>query len=564
MIIAFLMKGRIISAPTDVERDYWRRLTARTLIKTGSDNLKKKFYNGNFYISEGVFASSILVESGKIIAVDSSEEGDENIDLKGATVIPGLNDSHLHLHQTGQALNRVDLSIAKSIDEVIRLTRDFMKDHPKDFFYGRGWNHDYFQDGEVRLLDRHDLDKISRDVPIMLERVCGHVAAVNSKAIEFMEMYADMRVEGGEIRLGKDGLPNGIITENALAYVKEFIPKERDSEIKSNILQAMDYAVSKGVTSVGSTDYYSDGYIRTVSIITDIYKKGEHKLRYDPQFNFQSMDGLEDYYNNYYLDNSLYNDRYTRGALKVFKDGSLGARTAMLRKNYKDDPSAFGTSAIDNEVLEEMLAFCEKNSIRMIVHAIGDRAVEGLINIYSKGMQKGNPNRHGIVHCQISDLDQLKRIAENKIYVYYQPVFLQYDIMIIEDRVGKELARTSYAFKTMQDLDPTLVSYGTDAPVEDLNPFENIYHAVTRQRRNGFPEGGFYPEERVSVSRSIDAYTIGSAYSQGLEDVKGRIKEGHFADFVVLDRDIFTCPVEEIKDIKPLATYIGGEEVYGR
>lgn len=526
--------------------------------------MKTKFYNGKFYIGEGQFAPSILIEDGRIIGIDVDDEGDSKVDLEGATVIPGLNDSHLHLVQMGQAMNRVDLSVAKNVDEVINMSKDFMESHPKDFFYGRGWNQDYFENGEVRLLDRHDLDKVSKDVPIMLERVCGHVAAVNTRAIEFMELNADTVVEGGEIRLGSDGLPNGIITENALAYVKEFIPKETEDELKKMVIEGMDYAVSMGVTSVGSTDFYADGYESTVPLVNGIYKNAEHSLRYDPQFNFQSMKGLEDYYKTYYLDDSLYNDTYTRGTLKVFKDGSLGARTAMLRKPYNDEANAMGTSAVDNQVLEEMLAFCEKNSMRMIVHVIGDQAVEDLINIYSKGMAKGNPNRHGIVHCQITDSGQLKRIAENKIYVYYQPVFLQYDIMIIEDRVGKDLAKTSYAFKTMQDLDPTLVSYGTDSPVEDLNPFENIYHAVTRQRRNGFPEGGFYPEERVSVSKAIDAYTIGSAYAQDLDKVKGRIKVGHFADFVVLDKDIFTCKPEEIKEIRPIATYISGKKVFSK
>lgn len=526
--------------------------------------MRTRFFGGKVYLGEGRFAESFVVEDDKFLLTEDDTGFDEEIDLKGRTVIPGLNDSHLHMNQMGQHLRRVNLNVARSIDDVLQLTREFISEHPpkNGFIYGRGWNQDYFTSGEERLLTKEDLDTITTEYPLMLERVCGHITTLNTKALEYVGITKDTVIDGGEIRLGEDGEPNGILTENALNYAREFIPKETEEEVKEQLMAAMDRALSMGITSVGSADYYIDTYEMLAPMLRDLYRHREHSLRYDPQFNFHQMDLLKDYYERFYTEEGAYDDYYSKGTLKLFKDGSLGGRTALMREVYHDDPSTSGVAALTRAEVIEFLQFCEDHDMRMIVHCIGDGAVEELIRVYTEVAAEGNPNRHGIVHCQITDEDQLQRIAQANITVYYQPVFLEYDILITEERVGKKLASTSYAFKTMQELAPHLVSYGTDAPVEDFNPFENIYHAVTRQRKDGTPEEGFYPEEKVSVERAIDAYTMGSAYATGHEDVKGRIESGYFADFVILDKDIFSCDPFEIKDIMPLATYVGGKKVY--
>jgi predicted amidohydrolase YtcJ len=174
-----------------------------------------------------------------------------------------------------------------------------------------------------------------------------------------------------------------------------------------------------------------------------------------------------------------------------------------------------------------------------------------------------NPLRHGIVHCQITSLQQLERIADLNIYVMYQPIFLDYDNTIVESRVGEKLASTSYAFNTLNNLRAP-ISFGTDSPVEDCNPFPNIYCAVTRQGLNGNPSGGFNPNEKMKIEDVVDAYTIGSAYNEFKEDFKGRLKPGYVADLIVLDKDIFTIENNQIKDIKVELTMVNGEFVYKR
>lgn len=233
----------------------------------------------------------------------------------------------------------------------------------------------------------------------------------------------------------------------------------------------------------------------------------------------------------------------------------------MVRKEYEDDPGNFGVETTTNEEMDVLCKMAANAGLQVVTHVIGDAAIEAVVENYEKVSPAGNPLRHSLVHCQITDKPLLERIAEDNILIQYQPVFLDYDMHAVVSRCGRELSSTSYAFKTARDLG-IHVSYGTDSPVEDLNPFPNIYHAVTRKDKDGWPMFGFYPQEKVTVEEAIDDYTIGSAYCEFKEKLKGRIKPGYLADMVVLDKDIFTCDPDEIYDMEPVMTFIGGELVY--
>jgi len=192
-----------------------------------------------------------------------------------------------------------------------------------------------------------------------------------------------------------------------------------------------------------------------------------------------------------------------------------------MLNEYKDSPGNKGVEALNDKQLQELCDLASSRGIQVVTHAIGDGAIESVINAYEKTMKsRHNPLRHGIVHCQITSLQQLERIADLNIYVMYQPIFLDYDNTIVESRVGEKLASTSYAFNTLNNLRAP-ISFGTDSPVEDCNPFPNIYCAVTRQGLNGNPSGGFNPNEKMKIEDVVDAYTIGSAYNEFKEDFKG-------------------------------------------
>lgn len=300
------------------------------------------------------------------------------------------------------------------------------------------------------------------------------------------------------------------------------------------------------------------------NIINNIYKNRKSKLRYRHQFNFQDINDFKKYLKSEY-NTEIYDEKFlSKGALKLFKDGSLGARTALMLNDYADAKGTKGAEALSDKKLQELCHLATANGFTIVTHAIGDGAVESVIRAYEKTMKKcKNPMRHGIVHCQITSKEQLERIADLNICVMFQPIFLDYDTKIVKSRVGENLASTSYAFNTLKELGAP-ISFGTDSPVEGLNPFPNIYCAVTRMDMDGKPTGGFYPKEKMSVEDAIDAYTYGSAYNEFKENFKGRIKPGYVADLIVLDKDIFTIDEANIKDIQVEMTMIDGEFVYSR
>lgn len=524
--------------------------------------------NGKIYISKGNFGEAVFIQDGIIQQVGSNEDilknsADTVIDLQGKTVLPGLNDSHMHLWGLGEAMTTCNLTSAKSIEEVIQLGKDFLEAN-KDIvaLAGRGWNQDYFINGEKRIPNRHDLDRISSEIPIVFQRVCGHVYIGNTKAIEQVDADENTMVDGGVVELGDDGKPNGVFNENAIRLIGSAIPSKSEEDIEKDILTAANYALSVGITSVQSCDIMSIGAETMFNIIHNIYEEKKTKLKYAHQFNFQDINDFNNYLETEFLSNQ-YNDRsFSKGCLKLFKDGSLGARTAVMLKDYEDAPGTRGVSALSDEQLQDLCNLATKNGIQVVTHAIGDGAVESVINAYENTMINGeNPLRHGIVHCQITSREQLERIAKLNIPVMYQPIFLDYDIKIMEDRVGKQLASTSYAFNSLYKLGAS-ISLGTDAPVEDCNPFPNIYCAVNRMGMDGNPSSGFNPDEKMELDDAIDAYTIGSAFNEFKEEFKGRLMPGFVADLIVLDRDIFSIDPLEIKDIKVEKTMIDGEFVF--
>jgi len=542
--------------------------------------MKTIFLNGKIYVEKGTYVQAVLADGNRIAAVGTDEEvlaaagadfDGEKIDCEGRTVIPGLNDTHLHLMYLGMLLNRVQINGVKSIDELVRVCREFIEKHPERVASGMtsmGWNQDLFTEGEKRMPNRHDLDRISTEIPIVLDRVCAHAAVTNTKAIEMLGLTADSpEIPGGEIRREEDGYPSGIFTENATSLAKSVIP-EASAEMKKEALRsASEYAASLGLTSVQSNDIGASWCGDTgFDLFHEVYDAGEGKVRYHHQVTFHTPESFEEYLTagefkrpGYERDSML-----TLGPLKLFKDGSLGARTALVENGYVGDRENHGIDCLPKDEMDRFCQLAKQYGVQVVTHAIGDRASSEVIDCYEKAFIDGeNKLRHSIVHCQITDQVLLDRIVEKDILVQAQPVFIDYDRNILEPLCGQELAETSYNFGTLLKRGAHL-SYGTDCPVESCNPFPNLYMAVTRKGMDGKPEGGFYPEQCVDVETAIDAYTLASAYNEFKEDIKGRIKPGYLADLVVLDRDIFTCNPDEIKDILPVMTMVDGRIVYKR
>lgn len=540
--------------------------------------MKKVLHNAKVYVEKGVYAQAVLVEDGLIAKVGTDEEvlkaagSDAEItDCGGKTLIPGLNDSHLHFMQTGEVMNQAQIDGVSSIDEMIEICKEFAEQHPeqvKTGLHAIGWNQDLFTDSD-RLPDRHDLDKISTEFPIVLERVCGHIVSTNTKLIEMLGIDGNSpQFPDGDFLIGEDGYPNGIFTANACNIAKAIVPDFTMEERRKILIDTMKDAVAHGLTSVQSNDVgttFMDGPA-AFKMFHDVYDSGEALLRYRHQVCFNDFEEFKAYLTEGEFAKGSYSEDswLTLGPLKLFKDGSLGARTALMKNGYEGDPDNHGLEWIKPEEMHKYCQLAKEYGMQVVTHCIGDAAVASTMDCYEAAFVDGeNKLRHALVHCQITDEALLERIAEKDILVFAQPIFLDYDMNIVENLCGKELASTSYAFGTLMRKGAH-VSYGTDCPVESYNPFENIYMAVTRKDRAGRPEGGFYPAECVDVESAVDAYTVESAYAEFMEDKKGRIKEGYYADMVLLDRDIFTVDPMEIKEIFPVMTMVGGKVVFER
>ncbi len=527
-------------------------------------------YNAKVYVEKEHFEEAVLVIDGIIKAVGSNEgilaaapRDSQIYDAKGRTVVPGFNDSHMHMQSVGEILSNIQLLGADSIAEVQRRVREFIaarKPAEGAVIHGQGWNQDYFTD-ENRVLVKEDLDAISTEYPIILERACGHILTANSAALRMAQITGDtVPNEGGAIDLDENGEPTGVLRENACQQVLSIIPKPTVEDVKERLRLGMAHAVEKGVTSIQTMDMRPGKWRETWEAYEEIQSE-DPVLRVYQQVHFLEPEGFKEFFSEGFR--TGYGSSFNKiGPLKMFVDGSLGARTAFMRKPYEDDASTSGIPTMTQEVLDEMVRIATEHGCTSIVHAIGDGAIDMVLSAYEKVIKNGeNPLRHGIVHCQITDMPMLERFVESDVLALVQPIFLHYDMTVVEDRVGKELSSTSYAFETLRKLG-VHESFGTDSPVEGLDPIDNLYCAVTRKNLSGLPEGGFYPDECMSIYDAVDAYTYESAYASFEENVKGRIKPGYYADMVVLSEDIFTMPADDLRKTKVDATIVDGRFVY--
>ena len=529
--------------------------------------------------AEGRFAEAVLVRDDKIAEVGTNKEilasapNAEKIDAQGALLLPGFNDSHLHLHDFGRNLHRIDAHGVTSIDELVERGReliDRMKPPKGSVVVGSGWNQDLFT-GDKRLPNRHDMDRISAEHAVIVSRVCGHSLCCNTLAMKMAGITPNSRyATSGQIELDENGEPLGIFGEGMALYkIRTIVPPYDQEQIEEQLLYAMRHALANGLTSVGSMDVFEDNYQSVVDTYIKLFTEHDLYLRVNLQCTIQKDDVFNEFIRRGWFTRSSMGHSYlTMGASKLFADGSLGSRTAFMREPYHDDPSTRGFQAHSQEEMDALVRKNHENGFQVIVHAIGDAAIDEVITAFEKVIGnsatsgRNNDLRHGIVHCQITDLPLLQRMAHNNILAFMQPIFLTHDLYVIENRVGKELAATSYALAAMKRLG-IKTAYGTDSPVESMNPIECIDCAVNRHDvANGYPEEGFYPSECVDVYTAVDAYTAGSAYAEFAEGRKGRIKPGVFADMTLLDKDIFTIPKKEIRTARVLWTMVGGKIAY--
>ncbi len=524
-----------------------------------------------FTMEEGdASAEAFVADNGRFLyvgdqrtALKFADAETEIIDLKNKRVIPGLNDSHMHLVGYGLTKAKADLRKCKSLKEIEEELRRYIASEDKGYFgdwiLGHGWNEENFK--EPMLPTAEFLDGICGDRPIYLSRACYHIAAVNSEALRLARIFNDTSdPEGGKIdRALKGGRATGILRENALLMAYDIIPLTNDiTRLKQLIEASVEDVLAVGLTSVQTEDF---GQFDDFQLVVQAYKELQQENRLKVRVNLQMLLPNEEKLKNAIALSmkSGEGDEYFRlGPLKLLADGSLGGRTAALEAPYADDPENRGLLIYEDEKLRRLLRLAFENGLQPAIHAIGDGAMSQVLELYQELYKGVADHRARLIHCQITNKDIIRRMAELKVIGDIQPGFLPTDIKMVVPRIGEERAKESYGWNSMLK-EKVRLAGSSDAPIEDFNPFLGIYSAVTRRDYEGKPEGGWYPEECLTLREAIELYTTGSAYATFEENIKGKIKEGYLADFILLDRDIFEIPESEIKGVRVIATYVGGD-----
>ncbi|MBQ1523007.1 MAG: amidohydrolase [Erysipelotrichaceae bacterium] len=532
--------------------------------------MKTAYYNGVVYTGDSM-CSAFVIENGTFVYCGNDSTAlstsDCSVDLKGKFVCAGFNDSHMHLLNYGQYLNMARLDEhTTSLQELLSYVKMFREEHDINgsWLKGRGWNQDYFSDVS-RMPTRYDIDRIVDDIPVMLTRACGHCCVVNSKALEVAGITDDVKApEGGAIGR-ENGVLNGLFFDNAIELISKKVPLPDKKQIKELITSSCKALNRYGITSSQIDDYCVFREL-PYQVINEAYRELEDEgvlsVRVNQQANFTDLALFEQFVSEGNITGTG-TPMYRIGPLKMLGDGSLGGRTAWLSRPYADDPSTCGFPLFSDSHMNEMISCANRNNMQVAVHAIGDRCLDQVLDAIELALREypRTDHRHGIVHCQISRPDQLERIRRLHLHVYAQSVFLDYDNHIVEQRAGKQLAQSSYSWKTLMNKGVT-VSNGSDAPVEMPDVMRGIECAVTRCSLD--KTGPYLPEEAFTVKEAIDSFTKYGAAASFEENVKGRIKENYYADFVILDKNPFEEDKFSLHDIKILKTFVNGKCVYDR
>lgn len=539
------------------------------------------FKNGNIHtMDELKIADAFVVEDNKFVYVGTlkgakdylgnlKEENFNEVDLKGKFVIPGFNDSHMHFLHFAKSLKNIDLVGVKSIEEIKKRIENAVKDrNPGDtsWIEGEGWNQDYFED-EKRFPNKFDLDSVTGHIPTVIMRACFHVAVLNTAALKIAGLNKETAKQYGNlIETLPNGEPNGVIKEDLLGIAQSQISPLNLQQLKIFMEEAQKYPLSQGITSMQTDDIghsIGNDYDLLFNAFKELDTEGKLNIRIGQQCSISDSKELSTFFEKGYK-YGFGNEKYRVNCIKIFTDGSLGARTAALKNPYNDDPTTSGIEILTQNELNELVLISHKNKCPVAIHAIGDKAIEMSLDAieYAKKQYPSYNVRHGIVHCQITEEELLNRIKELDVIIFIQPIFIDYDMNIVYDRVGKELAETSYAWKTMIDKG-IHASFGTDCPVEKFDTMPSIYTAVTRKGVRGEEKKVYLSNERLSMEEALRAYTMGSAYASGEENIKGSITIGKLADFIILNNDLYKLNNdEEILNTYILETYVDGKSVY--
>jgi predicted amidohydrolase YtcJ len=528
--------------------------------------------NGKIFTADENYsvAESVAIDGEKIVAVGSTKDlkakyaAAREIDLRGKLVTPGFNDAHVHFLRGAVALLNVVLTDTKTLEEAkAKVAAKAKETKPGEWITGRGWDHTIWKQN---FPTRKDLDAIAPNNPVYLVRVDGHVAWANSAALKLAGITRETKnPEGGEIERDDAGEATGILKETAQGLVARLIPPPTGEQQIKGLEMALDMARRYGITSVQDNSGYE-----TTKLYRQFLAADKLTVRVTEWQNFEdSVEELKRQRAEFasFKDNP---SRLKLGALKGYVDGTLGSKTAAMLAPFSDDPQNSGIPRRSQEELTKMILERHLEGWQIALHAIGDRANRMALDGFAEANKqrprvffhdKGTSWRHRIEHAQVVNPSDFKRFAELGIIASMQPTHAISDKRWAESRLGEYRVLGAYAWHFMRSYN-IHVPFGTDFPVESINPYQTLYAAVSRQDVEGEPAGGWQPQERLSMAEAIRCHAFESAYAEFAEKEKGEIKPGMYADLVVHSKDLLTIPHREILTTEPLFTIFNGRVIY--
>ena len=531
-------------------------------IETSADVV---YHNLNGYTptNEGLKQFSVLVvgDDGRIVAVgDASAATDypdaERRDIGGLTVLPGLTDAHAHVLGLGLLKSNLDLSGTPSLEDAVASIDAYAKAKPHTrWITGRGWNQVLWPVKEFPTAA--DIDVVVSDRPVWLRRIDGHAAWANSAAMKLAGIDNDTPDPvGGKIIRDENGVATGVFIDLAMGMVEQHVPVPDKNDMRDATLSAVDALIAEGITSV------HDAGIGTMN--AEVYLSMADDRELDMRI-YAMTAGAGDVLDAIGSPIRKYgNDHLEIAAVKVYSDGALGSRGAAMIEPYSDDDENRGLPFWSQEELDDQVAKANSMGFQVGVHAIGDLGNRMVLDAFEKAQGgKPSPLRNRVEHAQIIALEDIPRFSELGVIASMQAVHATSDKNMAEDRIGPDRILGGYAWRRLLD-SGAVIANGSDFPVELSNPFHGLYASVTRQGRDGEPEGGWYADQAMTREEALHSFTLAAAYAAHQEDRLGSLEPGKWADFIVIDRDYFEIPASEIDDIVVIGTWVGGRQVYDR
>jgi len=534
-------------------------LPAPVLADTLIDNVNGITVDRNGTVTR--FDGIVIGDDGRVVQLVEPGERAPRVEfrenMRGRTVIPGLIDAHLHVMELGLAQLVVDLSDTRSLAEAQAKIRAFAEANPeRPWIVGRGWNQERW--GLGRFPTAAELDAAVADVPVWLLRVDGHAGWANTRALQSAGLTATTAdPPGGRIERKPGGRePAGVLVDAAMALVEKEIPAPRANDRDIALYEAQELLVAKGVTAVADMGTSLEDWM-TFRRAGDAGRLRVRIMAYAGSVEAMSLIGGSG------PTRWLYDDRLHMGGLKLYLDGALGSRGALLKQAYADDPGNRGLERLNGTQLRNLMSRASMENYQVAIHAIGDAAnAEALSAIEELSADYSGDRRWRIEHAQVVDPADIARFGQHGIIASMQPAHQTSDGTMAEARLGPERLAGAYAWRSIHAAGAPL-AFGSDAPVEAPDPFAGMAAAISREDAQGQPPGGWHPEETVPIEEALAAYTAGAAYAGFAEGHFGRLAVGERADFVVLDADPLEADSRALRRIRVLETWIGGQRVYG-